>query len=498
MELRGLSHLGVAREVNPWLGALVALTLLRLVLAAILPLSPDEAYYWVWSRNLQPGYLDHPPMVAIFIWLGTALLGDNALGVRLLGPVSLFAGSLMLARTTEDLFPGRGAGPWAAALMNATLFAALGAVTMTPDTPLLFFWVATLWAVARAHRSGNASWWLVAGCFAGGALLSKYTAALLGFGLVLWLVLLPEARRWLTRWQLWAGGALAVVLFAPVIFWNAAHEWASFAKQGGRTAAGGAGQSLRWLGELLGGQVALVTPLVFLLCVIGAFMAARQVWRARDAGAGLLLALILPGAAIFLWQALGSRVQGNWPAILYPSAAIAAAALLPASWLRWRMPALALGFAMAGVAYLQATAAPLPLPRRQDPTLARLGGWDGLAADLARAAAREGAGFIAAEEYGLASGMAFRLPPELRVVAMDPRWRFFTLPKPPESTAGLLIRSERRGEGPPLWPGATPIEGEAGRLIRARGSQQAEAYRLFRVTPAPGQPSSAVLPQPRR
>ena len=113
-------------------------------------------------------------------------------------------------------------------------------------------------------------------------------------------------------------------------------------------------------------------------------------------------------------------------------------------------------------------------------------------------AARDGVAFIAAEEYGLASGMAFRLPPKLPVVAMDPRWRFFTLPKPPENTAGLLIRSERRGEGPPQWPGATPIEGEAGRLIRARRGQQAETYRLFRVTAAPGQPPSAVLPQPRR
>jgi 4-amino-4-deoxy-L-arabinose transferase-like glycosyltransferase len=369
---------------------------------------------------------------------------------------------------------------------------------MTPDTPLLFFWVATLWAVARAQRSGDARWWLAAGVFAGGALLSKYTAVLLGFGLVLWLVLLPEARRWLLRWQLWAGGALAVVLFAPVLLWNAAHEWASFAKQGGRTAAGGTGQSLRWLGELLGGQVALVTPLVFLLCVVGIAMAAREVWRRRDAGAALLLALILPGSAIFLWQALGSRVQGNWPAILYPSAAIAAAALLPAGWLRLRTPALVLGFAMAGAAYLQATAAPLPLPRRQDPTLARLGGWDGLAADLARAAAREDAAFIAAEEYGLASGMAFRLPPELRVVAMDPRWRFFTLPKAPDGAEGLLIRSERRGDGPPLWPGAIRIEGDAGRLIRARRGQEAEAHRLFRVTTAPGQPPSAVLPRPGR
>jgi 4-amino-4-deoxy-L-arabinose transferase-like glycosyltransferase len=484
--------------VNPWLVALIALTALRLVLAAILPLSPDEAYYWVWSRDMQPGYLDHPPMVAIFIWLGTAMAGESALGVRLLGPVSLFIGSLMLARAAEDLFPGRGAGPWAAALMNATLFAALGAVTMTPDTPLLFFWVATLWAVARAHRSGDARWWLVAGAVAGGALLSKYTAALLGLGLMIWLFLLPEARRFLLRWQLWAGGALALALFSPVMFWNAAHEWASFAKQGGRTASGGAGQSLRWLGELLGGQVALVTPLVFLLCVAGGLMAARQVLRGRDAGAALLLALILPGAAIFLWQALGSRVQGNWPAILYPSAAIAAAALLPAGWLRLRIPALVLGFAMAGAAYLQATAAPLPLPRRQDPTLARLGGWDGLAADVARAAAREGAAFIAAEEYGLASGMAFRLPREMKVVAMDSRWRFFTLPSPPAPAQGLLIRSERRGEGPPLWPGAVPIEGESGRLIRARGGQEAEAYRLFRVRTAPGQPPSVVLPRPLR
>jgi hypothetical protein len=94
--------------------------------------------------------------------------------------------------------------------------------------------------------------------------------------------------------------------------------------------------------------------------------------------------------------------------------------------------------------------------------------------------------------------MAFRLPNELPVVAMDPRWRFFTLPKPPENSGGLLIRSERRGEGPPQWPGATSSEGEAGRLIRVRGSQQAEAYRLFRVITAPDQPPSAVLPQPRR
>jgi hypothetical protein len=139
-------------------------------------------------------------------------------------------------------------------------------------------------------------------------------------------------------------------------------------------------------------------------------------------------------------------------------------------------------------------AAPLPLPRGSDPTLARLGGWPDFTAAVAAAADREGAGFVAAEEYGLASLLAFRLPRDRVVIAMDARWRHFALPSPPIPVTGLLVRSERRGEGPPLWPGAEPVPD--GRLLRSRGGIQAEAYRLFRVTTAPGQPPAVVLPRP--
>ncbi|WP_369407980.1 glycosyltransferase family 39 protein, partial [Roseomonas rosulenta] len=370
MELRGLLDAGVAGALMGWVAALAAVTALRLALAAILPLAPDEAYYWVWSRSLQAGYLDHPPMVALFIAAGTAIAGETPLGVRLLAPLSMALGSILLARAAEDLFPGRNAGPWAAALLNATLLAGLGGVTMTPDTPLLFFWTAALWATARLHRTGAGGWWLAVGACAGLALASKYTAALFGAGMVLWLAIDPAMRRWLARWQIWAGGAIALLAFAPVVAWNAAQGWASFAKQGGR--AGEGGLDLRFLGELIGGQAALATPLVFVLCVAGAGAAVLAWWRGRDPAALLLAALVLPGAALFLWQAMGSRVQGNWPAVLYPAAAIAAAALLRArGWLRLRVPALALGAAMTGAVYLQAVAAPLALPRRSDPTLAR-------------------------------------------------------------------------------------------------------------------------------
>ncbi|UPG71506.1 glycosyltransferase family 39 protein [Roseomonas gilardii subsp. gilardii] len=472
--------------------ALAAITLARLIAAATVPVSPDEAYYWVWSRALAPGYYDHPPMVAFWIRAGTLLLGDTPLGIRLLGPIGLLLATLALARAGNLLFPDRRPGVVAASLFNATLLVNAGAVLMTPDTPQIVFWCLTLWAVAEAHARGDGRWWFAVGLLAGCALLSKYTAAFLGIGLLLWLLLDARARVWLRDWRLWAGGVVAVLLFSPVLIWNAQHGWASFAKQGGRAGLREGGFTFRYLGELIGGQAGLATPVIFALCVIGTALAVSAWVRRRDSGAGLLVALTVPATAIFLWQATGSRVQGNWPAILYPTACLAAACLGPA-WQRLRRPALALGLAISGLVLVQAAAAPLHLERRNDPTLARLGGWDRFAEAVEQARVAQGADFVASEEYGLASELALRLPRGVPVVAIGDRWDLFTLPDGPVPVRGLLIRSTRRGEGPPLWPGATELPGL---IARARGGVEAELYRLYAVSPAPDL-SVALLPRPR-
>ena len=87
-------------------------------MAATTPLSPDEAYYWVWSHALAPGYLDHPPMVALWIRLGTLLLGDTTLGVRLLAPLAAALGSILLAQSARHLFKDSAIGPRAAILLT--------------------------------------------------------------------------------------------------------------------------------------------------------------------------------------------------------------------------------------------------------------------------------------------------------------------------------------------------------------------------------------------
>jgi 4-amino-4-deoxy-L-arabinose transferase-like glycosyltransferase len=489
----------------PALGALVALTLLRLAVAANTPLAPDEVYYWVWSRALAPGYPDHPPMVALWVRLGTALAGDTPLGIRLLGPLSVAVASVLLIDAADRLLPGRRAGLLAAALLNATLLLGVGAVVMTPDTPLLFFWTCCLWAAARWLRPavalhgeglGRGYWWLAIGLFAGLAMTSKYTAAFLWFGIALWLLATPPLRAQLLRPAPWLGAALGGAVVLPVVLWNADHGWASFARQGGRVGEWRPASAIRFIGELVGGQIGLVTPLVFILFAAGMVFAARRAWRTRDPVWILLTALTVPPTLVFIQHAFGDRVQGNWPAIIYPAAAIAAAGLPGPASRRLHAPALTLGLAITLIVYLQAIAAPLPLQIRLDPIALRLSGWDAFAADVAAVRRQQGADFVVADQYGVAAELAFDLPAGIPVVGIEPRWGLFDLPRPTlTGRTGILVRSAHRADDidRTRWSAIADL----GTAERSHDGHEIETFHLFRVTGQPGAEPAALLPRPR-
>ncbi len=481
--------------------ALVALTALRLVLAASVPLAPDEAYYFLWSRHLQPGYFDHPPMVALWIRAGTTLLGTGPLGIRLLGPLSAALGSLLLWDAGEQLFPGRQAGLAAAALLNATLMFGTGAILMTPDTPLLFFWTASLAALARLTASGNPRWWLAVGLAAGLALFSKYTALLLIVSVFFWLLTAPAGRAALrTPWP-WAAVALAFLVFSPDIAWNATHQWVSYLKQGGREfipqllhtdttgfltpahpqpalnfgpPAAPHGFSLprpvQFFGEFWGGQLGLFTPIIFFLA-LGGLWALR---RSPAPAARLLLWLTLLPGAVFLEHVLKGRVQANWLAILYPSACLAAAALPAPTLRRWLNPAVALGFFLTAVVYAQALTHFLPLPPRADPSALQMAGWRGLG--RAAAALTPRPAFLASDDYATDAALAYYGPKNIPVAGFDDyRWAYFAFPPANlQNKTGLFITRYQ----PPdcITPPAT--------LTRLLGRHIIERYHVCYVTAA--------------
>src|SRR6478609_7306141 len=93
-----------ARIVRNTALVIVALVVLRLIAAAVTPITFDEAYYWMWSKHLAGGYYDHPPMVAFVIRAGTMIAGDRELGVRLVSILLGLPMSYAVYRTAEILF----------------------------------------------------------------------------------------------------------------------------------------------------------------------------------------------------------------------------------------------------------------------------------------------------------------------------------------------------------------------------------------------------------
>ena len=445
---------------------LIGLTLLRLALAARLGVTPDEAYYWLWSQHLQPGYLDHPPMVALWIGLGTALFGDNALGIRLCGPISALLGSVALFCAGRDLLGSRAAGYRAALLLNATLMLGLGAATATPDTPLVFFLALVLWTLGRLVKTGQPVWWLGIGVFFGLAFDSKYTAVLPALGCGLWALSSPPIRR---HWLWLIGGCVTgLCTIAPVLFWNATHHWASFAKQGGRAGDWHPLRALNFLAELAGGQIGLATPLIFVLFCIG------LVWCLRRAGddlvARLLACLCVVPIAVFVQHAFGGRVQANWPVVVYPAAALAAAATGRRVGL-----ASALGLILTGLVTVQGIFSPLKLSAHHDVIARQTADWSGLTQRVRAALPKDEA--LVAGDYALATIIAYHDPGHA-LFSYDKRWAYLGRDLQHPQKAMLILRESEQPDVPASWLGQV----ESPRFCRMLRGTPMICYKLIPLT----------------
>src|SRR4029077_502771 len=241
---------------------ILTLVALRLGAAAWTPLTFDEAYYWMWSKHLAGGYYDHPPAVALVIRLGTMIAGDTELGVRLVSILLALPMSWAVYRAAAILFGGHRLAGTATLLLNATLMAAVGTMIVTPDAPLLVASSFVLFFLAKVLDSGRGAWWLAVGAAVGAALLSKYTALFFGPAILIWLASVPALRRWLISPWPYLGGLVALALFAPVLVWNADHQWVSFIKQFGRVLPHGF--RLQYLAGFIPGQLLLRPPRAFL------------------------------------------------------------------------------------------------------------------------------------------------------------------------------------------------------------------------------------------
>jgi 4-amino-4-deoxy-L-arabinose transferase-like glycosyltransferase len=465
---------------------ILALVALRLVAAAWTPLTFDEAYYWMWSKHLAGGYYDHPPMVAYVIRLGALVAGDTELGVRLVSILLALPMSWAVYRTAAILFGGQRVAATATILLNVTLMAAVGTLIVTPDAPLLVASSFVLYFLAKVLETGRGAWWLAVGAAVGAALLSKYTALFFGPAIFIWLVAVPKLRRWLISPWPYLGGLVALVIFSPVIQWNADHHWVSFIKQIGRARIGDFKST--FIAELIPTQIAFATPLVFILGTMGLYALLR-----RNAGASaarvLINATFWTIVAYFIWHSLHARVEANWFAPVYPAFAIAAAvAANITEWdvrqqrvvdfcLRWASP---VGILMFALLIVQANTGALTGYRR-DATVRSVGvGWRELADGIEAVRLRVGAACVLAPDYGTTAWLAFYLPKDSCVVQPTQRIRYVNIPEPDPALLArkLLYVDEARPDGRPYLKENFKRVEPVAELERKRGPLTIETYAL--------------------
>lgn len=457
-----------------------------------LNLSGDEAHYWEWSRRLDLSYYSKGPLVAYIIAAGRVVLGDwsrsifgnDTLAVRgpaiLLGVLTSLGVHALAARVFRDGW----IGTLAVALCATIPIMSVGGLLMTIDAPLVCAWVWCLYCVVRGaegwsgggvegRRSsggGATLWWLAAGGLVAIGFLAKYNMVLAYLVVGIWLLMDKECRGFWRRPAVMAAALVGLLGLAPILIWNAGHNWVSF-----RHVAGQAGVADRVKFDLgaiaayVGGQAAVIGPIWFIMMLV----AIAQLWKSADAGANsewrianselqnadltepreassppappplhpstprlLVLAALVPWLFFLLFSPI-TKIQPNWPAMAVPPATIALAWMIRVGWnsplsrialRRWTTAGAVVGLLTVMVAHRTDLLMPLfkQLARgappwdltptaKFDPTV-RLRGWAQLGAAVGevmtaeRAAGREP--FILCDDYQLASQVAFYAPGE--------------------------------------------------------------------------------------
>lgn len=344
-------------------------TLARLAFAASLDFGVDEAYAVAVGRTFQWSFFDHPPIAfwtaGLVDWLAS---GRAPHWLVRLPFVLAFSGTLTLIYLIAKRLFSEAAGLWTVIFLSvAPFFFASAGSWIVPDGPVDLFLTASALILIRIlyddlSPEDIARNWITLGVLFGLATLSKYHAFLFAFGAVIFLLATPH-RRHLARPAPWIAGLIALLIFSPVIYWNATHGWISIAFQSGRSQTGGGIFPVHVL-QMIAGEAAYLLPWTLVLATIAlvrGLLSKRADYAETREKALLLAALSLPAILLFTFLPLfGARGLPHWPMpgwlLVFPLLGAWMAALVDAGrrWPIWLARASAalvavLALAMAGL-----------------------------------------------------------------------------------------------------------------------------------------------------
>lgn len=198
---------------------LVGVAIINMIQAYSTEILQDEAYYWMYSKFLDWGYFDHPPMVALYIFISDIFFSGE-LGVRFMS--SIFYSTIVYLLWKLIDLPNKKdhLKLFLMIVLSTFLFNVYGFITV-PDTPLLFFMVLFLISYKRIINSNDWQAYALFSVSIAGLLYSKYT------GLLIVVFTLLSNLRLLTKKEFWLSILGAIVLFSPHLLWQINNDYPS-------------------------------------------------------------------------------------------------------------------------------------------------------------------------------------------------------------------------------------------------------------------------------
>ena len=185
----------------------------------------DELYFLACGEHLDWGYVDQPPLVAIYAWIARHL-GSSTLAVRIL-PLLAAAGLVALTGAMARRLGGGLFAQFLACLTTliAPFFISVGHfLSMNIFEPL--FWMGMAYVAIVIFQGGSEKLWLLFGLLAGLGLENKHTTLFFGSSFVLAMLLTKQRRHFARPW-IWLGGVIAAIVFAPNALWEVRHHFAT-------------------------------------------------------------------------------------------------------------------------------------------------------------------------------------------------------------------------------------------------------------------------------
>lgn len=225
----------------------------------------DELYFVAAGHHPQWGYPDQPPITPLVAGLADRIAPGSLFALRLV-PALLIGAVVVLAADLARELGGERRAQVLTAITVATGAAPLIAGHLLSTSTLDVFAAAVVVRLMVGVLNRDAPrGWLWVGLAAGLGLENKTLVAPLLAGLALGLLLTPALRKHLRSPWLWAGAAIALLLWAPNLWWQAENGWPQI------TLAG----SVRDEYGTLGGLVELILSQVFLLSPLAAVLAGK-------------------------------------------------------------------------------------------------------------------------------------------------------------------------------------------------------------------------------